>query len=124
MRDGVRNRPIQKARVFQRNQVSGFGPISLVEPRGHRRHPLRVAITDGRGLRLLVDSVNRIGFSICMKFLLLSPILLFAASAFAADGPTLPSIPAEPIVKKIELLFSDDFERAGLGKPAPLNDLP
>jgi len=53
-----------------------------------------------------------------MNFRLLSPILLFAASAaFAADGPTLPSIPAEPIAKKKELLFSDDFERAELGKP-------
>jgi len=75
-------------------------------------------MTDGRGLRLLVDTVSRIGFPICMNFRLLSPILLVAVSAaFAADGPTLPSIPAEPIAKKKELLFSDDFERAELGKP-------
>jgi hypothetical protein len=54
-----------------------------------------------------------------MNFRLLSPILLVAvaASAFAADAPTLPAIPAEPIAKKKELLFSDDFERAELGKP-------
>jgi len=58
-----------------------------------------------------------------MNFRLLSPILLVAASAFAADGPTLPSIPAEPIAKKKELLFSADFERAELGKPGPPNDL-
>ena len=39
-----------------------------------------------------------------------------SASAFAADAPKLPSIPAEPIAQKKELLFSDDFERAELGK--------
>ena len=39
-----------------------------------------------------------------------------AANFFAADAPKLPSIPAEPIAKKKELLFSDDFERAELGK--------
>ncbi|WP_395753860.1 hypothetical protein [Prosthecobacter sp.] len=33
----------------------------------------------------------------------------------AADAPKLPAIPAEPTAKK-ELLFSDDFERAELGK--------
>src|SRR6266567_7060857 len=44
-------------------------------------------------------------------FLALS--LLVTTAAFAAD---LPSIPAEPIAKKKELLFSDDFERAELGK--------
>ena len=41
---------------------------------------------------------------------------LLTASTFAADAPKLPSIPAEPTAKKKELLFSDDFERAGLGK--------
>jgi hypothetical protein len=34
-------------------------------------------------------------------------LLLFASAAFAADPPT---IPAEPIAEKKELLFSDDFE--------------
>lgn len=43
---------------------------------------------------------------------LLVPVLLFAAAAYAAD---LPAIPGEPIAKKKELLFSDDFERAELG---------
>ena len=66
----------------------------------------------------MVDRGSRIRFPICMNFRLLSPILLVvAAAAFAADGPTLPSIPAEPIAKKKELLFSDDFERTELGKP-------
>lgn len=37
-------------------------------------------------------------------------------SVFAADAPKLPSIPTEPIAKKKELLFSDDFERSDLGK--------
>ena len=37
------------------------------------------------------------------------------ASTFAADAPKLP-IPMELIAKKKELLFSDDFERAELGK--------
>lgn len=36
-----------------------------------------------------------------------------AVAAFAAD---LPAIPSEAIAKKKELLFSDDFERAELGK--------
>jgi hypothetical protein len=48
--------------------------------------------------------------------LLLAPCLLVTAAAFAADAPKLPSIPAEPIAKKKELLFSDDFERTELGK--------
>ncbi len=46
--------------------------------------------------------------------------LLFLTQAsfltFAADAPKLPSIPAEPTANKMELLFSDDFERAELGK--------
>jgi hypothetical protein len=44
-------------------------------------------------------------------FLALS--LLVTSAAFAAD---LPSIPADSIARKKELLFSDDFERAELGK--------
>jgi hypothetical protein len=40
-----------------------------------------------------------------MKLRIFAPLLLLAASAFAADPPTLPSIPAEPIAKKKELLF-------------------
>src|SRR5216683_4276391 len=36
-------------------------------------------------------------------------LFLTTAAAFAAD---LPTIPAEPIAKKKELLFSDDFEGA------------
>jgi hypothetical protein len=45
--------------------------------------------------------------------LLIVPTFLFATAALAAD---LPEIPSEPIAKKKELLFSDDFERAELGK--------
>lgn len=37
------------------------------------------------------------------------------ATTFGADVPKLPSIPTEPISKKKELLFSDDFESAELG---------
>ena len=48
--------------------------------------------------------------------LFLAPFLLVTATAFAADAPKLPSIPAEPIAKKKELLFSDDFAGAALGK--------
>ena len=44
--------------------------------------------------------------------LLLIPLFITTA-ALAAD---LPTIPAAPIAKKKELLFSDDFERAELGK--------
>ena len=54
-----------------------------------------------------------------MKFCsLLAPFLLVTAASFAADAPKLPSIPAEPIAMKKDLLFSDDFERTGteLGK--------
>jgi hypothetical protein len=40
-------------------------------------------------------------------------LLALASAAFAAD---LPKVPASPIAKKKELLFSDDFERAELGK--------
>jgi hypothetical protein len=45
--------------------------------------------------------------------LLLAPILVANTAAFAAD---LPKIPAEPVAKKKELLFSDDFERKDLGQ--------
>ena len=51
-----------------------------------------------------------------MNLRLLAPFLLATASAIAADPPKLPTIPAEPIAKKKELLFSDDFERTELGK--------
>src|SRR5947207_2522760 len=45
--------------------------------------------------------------------LLIGPLFLITATAFAAD---LPAIPAEPIAKKKELLFSDDFEGAESAK--------
>lgn len=46
--------------------------------------------------------------------LLLFLILCLSASAFAAERPP---VPAEPIAKKKDLLFSDDFEKAELAKP-------
>ena len=49
-----------------------------------------------------------------LRFLTLA--CLVTATTFAADAPKLPLIPAEPIAKKKELLFSDDFERAELGE--------
>lgn len=51
-----------------------------------------------------------------MNFRFLTLACLVTATTFAADAPKLPAIPAEPIAKKKELLFSDDFERAELGK--------
>lgn len=42
----------------------------------------------------------------------ISPLLLLASASFAADAPKLPSIPADPLAKKDELLFSDDFSGA------------
>ena len=45
--------------------------------------------------------------------LALVPALLFTLNAIAAD---LPPVPADPITQKKQLLFSDDFERADLGK--------
>lgn len=47
-----------------------------------------------------------------LRFLLPS-LLVVTTAAFAAD---LPAIPASAIAKKKELLFSDDFNRADLGK--------
>jgi len=41
---------------------------------------------------------------------------LVTATTFAADAPKLPAIPEGAIAKKKELLFSDDFGRADLGK--------
>ena len=46
----------------------------------------------------------------------LTAITLVTATTFAADAPKLPSIPTQPIAKKKELLFADDFERTELGK--------
>ena len=46
---------------------------------------------------------------------LLALACLVTATTFAADAPKLPSIPEQPIAKKKELLFSDDFEKAELG---------
>ena len=51
-----------------------------------------------------------------MNLRILTLASFLTASTFAADAPKLPSIPAEPTAKKKELLFSDDFERAELGK--------
>ncbi len=65
-----------------------------------------------------------------LRFLTLASLLSASTFTFAADAPKLPSIaaakekqmsgelrkPAEPTAKKKELLFSDDFERAELGK--------
>jgi hypothetical protein len=51
-----------------------------------------------------------------MKLRIFVPLLVVAASAFAADAPPLPAIPSEPIARKKELLFSDDFAGAELGK--------
>lgn len=42
--------------------------------------------------------------------------LLLAVSVLAADAPKLPTIPAEPLARKGELLFADDFNRTELGK--------
>jgi len=49
-----------------------------------------------------------------LRFLTLT--CLVTAATLAADAPKLPSIRTEPIAKKRELLFSDDFERADPGK--------
>ena len=51
-----------------------------------------------------------------MHLRLLALACLVTATTFAADAPKLPAIPDKPIAKKKELLFSDDFERAELGK--------
>lgn len=42
----------------------------------------------------------------------LTALSLVTATAFAAELPNLPAIPAGPIAKKTELLFSDDFKGA------------
>ena len=47
------------------------------------------------------------------RLLFTSFLLIISVAAFAAD---LPAIPEKPIAQKKELLFSDDFERAELGK--------
>ena len=69
-----------------------------------------------RSLPLLNDEQNRIRSQWSMNLRFLTLACLVTATTFAADAPKLPSIPAEPIAKKKELLFSDDFERAELGK--------
>jgi hypothetical protein len=51
-----------------------------------------------------------------MNFRFLTLACLVTASTFAVDAPKLPSIPTELIAKKKELLFSDDFEKAEMGK--------
>src|SRR5258708_10178740 len=47
------------------------------------------------------------------KRFILAALLLITVASFAADSPV---IPADSIARKKELLFSDDFERAELGK--------
>ena len=47
---------------------------------------------------------------------LLALACLFTATIFAADAPKLPAIPEGAIAWKKELLFSDDFAAAELGK--------
>ncbi len=49
--------------------------------------------------------------------LFLAPLFLLTVTSFGADkADDKPKIPAEPIAKKKELLFSDDFDRKELGK--------
>src|SRR6476660_6141480 len=48
---------------------------------------------------------------------LLALVFILTSAAFAADQPKLPKIPAQPIAKKKELLFSDDFQSATPAKP-------
>jgi hypothetical protein len=45
--------------------------------------------------------------------LFLAPLFLISVTAIAAD---LPEVPADPIARKKDLLFSDDFNRSELGK--------
>lgn len=45
--------------------------------------------------------------------LLAAPLFLLTSTALAAD---LPEVPSEPIAKKKEVLFQDDFNRPDLGK--------
>ena len=51
-----------------------------------------------------------------MNFRFLTLACLVTATSFAAYAPKLSTVPTEPIAKKKERLFSDDFERAELGK--------
>ena len=51
-----------------------------------------------------------------LRFLTLASLLTASTFSLAADAPKLPAIPAEPTAMKKELLFSDVFERAELGK--------
>ena len=44
--------------------------------------------------------------------LILAPLVLITTVALAANAPKLPAVPAGPIAKKKELLFSDDFQGA------------
>lgn len=44
-----------------------------------------------------------------MNARLITPLIVLATAAFAADAPKLPKIPKDSIAKKKELLFSDDF---------------
>ena len=54
-------------------------------------------------------------YSLSVHTRVLAIACLITASTFAADAPKLPSIPAQPIAQKKELLFADDFEKAELG---------
>ncbi|MCF7789577.1 MAG: hypothetical protein K9N47_25865 [Prosthecobacter sp.] len=65
-----------------------------------------------------------------LRFLTLASLLTASTCSFAAEAPKLPAVaaakekqmsgelrkPAGPTAKKKELLFSDDFEQAELGK--------
>jgi len=54
----------------------------------------------------------------------LALVLVAIATSAVAAAAELPAVPAEPIAKKKELLFSDDFERADLGKAWGKNVVP
>ena len=41
--------------------------------------------------------------------------LITVTNTFAAEAPKHPAIPEQPIAKKKDLLFADDFEKAELG---------
>jgi hypothetical protein len=75
---------------------------------------LHVFVPGGNLLKILLHPPAFLLHRFGMLPRLILPLCLVTVAAFAAEP--LPTIPAQPIAKKKELLFSDDFNRPELGK--------
>jgi hypothetical protein len=109
------NRPLQNSSAEKQGQVTPLLLQNSYEDEDLNDVPNRLyTLISGEHWpwRRAIRFQNLTGEDMSKKLLWIAIGLLTCGAA----GAELPAVPAEPIAKKKELLFSDDFERAELGK--------